>query len=378
MQQWKRPLGCLLLCVLLLGLCPGAGAAADGSDIIFLALNDTMPYALSSATMPYWSGSVLYVHSATFDITSLNLSASYNAGNMTLLLYSGASKRSLTFYLADGYVQTQAGVTEEITAAMRGDQVFLPLEYCAGFFGIGVSYLTSQHGWPVVRLTTGAQVWEDVLFLEKAEKLITDRSEKYIASLTTPTTPSTPDSNPGSKPDTPSRPNEPDLPNQPDDDPAAPDEPAVLTVYPALVGVEAARAALPVLDEHKLLAAVYLTADEILSNGDLVRQLYGAGHSIGLAGDAGAANGALLLTLCRRSLMTLDQPASGCFSHYATHNNATWDSIGEDPALLALTGSDAGQILTQLLEQGAVLLPLRETTALFIGAPAAGAALLTE
>ena len=125
MQQWKRPLGCLLLCVLLLGLCPGAGAAADGSDIIFLALNDTMPYALSSATMPYWSGSVLYVHSTTFDITSLNLSASYNAGNMTLLLYSGASKRSLTFYLADGYVQTQAGVTEEITAAMRGDQVFL-------------------------------------------------------------------------------------------------------------------------------------------------------------------------------------------------------------------------------------------------------------
>ena len=131
MQRWRRCLCTLLLLTLLLGPCPSANAAADGSDIIFLALNDSMPYTLSASTMPYWSGGQLYVHSSTFDITSINLSASYNASNMTLLLYSGTGRRSLTFYLAEGYVQTQSGATEEVTAAMRGDQVFLE------YFGAG-------------------------------------------------------------------------------------------------------------------------------------------------------------------------------------------------------------------------------------------------
>lgn len=383
MRHFRRLLCCLLLCTLLLGLLPSAGAASDGSDIIFLALNDTMPYGLSSGTMPYWSSGVLYVHSTTFDITSLNLSASYNAGNMTLLLYSGTTRRSLTFYLSDGYVQTQSGATEEVTAAMRGDQVFLPLGYCANFFGIGVSYLTSLQGWPLVRLTTGAQVWEDNFFIERADKLINERAAAYMGTTTLPPAtvdppvvqppdvqppvvdpPATndppaddPTPPPSDEPDEEDPSGDPEPPVQPDDQPA--------TVYLALVGIDAAKASLSLLAAQELRAAVYLTAEEILEYSDLVRQIYAAGHCLGLAGDVDAANDALALVLCRRQLMTLDQQADGYLSHYATHNEATWEEIGNEPALLRLEKKSAAAILSTLLEQEAAILPLRETVTLF-------------
>ena len=110
MRPMLRRALCLLL-ALAMTLAAPATAASDGSDIIFLALNDAMPYTLAADTMPYWSGGALYVHSTVFDITSLNLSASYNAGNMTLLLYSGSTRRSLTFFLSEGYVQTPVSYT---------------------------------------------------------------------------------------------------------------------------------------------------------------------------------------------------------------------------------------------------------------------------
>lgn len=364
MRIWKRSLCLLLLVALLLGLCPGVNAAADGSDIIFLALNDAMPYGLSSETMPYWSGGQLYVHSSTFDITSINLSASYNASNMTLLLYSGTGRRSLTFYLSEGYVQTQSGATEEITAAMRGDQVFLPLDYCAAFFGLNVSYLTSLKGWPLVRLTTGAQVWEDAFFVEQADKLINDRAEKYMDSFRQPVVapepdvPNIPDSVAPPAPDDIQRP-EPEDPEEQEQRP--------LTVYLALVGVEAACSAMELLTEHDIRAAVYLNAEEIQSEGDLVRQLYGAGHSIGVVGDLETANKALEVALCRRSMLTLDQTDASCFSHYSTHSGDNLeDAEGETPILLRLEGEQAGEILLQLLARNVTLLQLRETTQMFL------------
>jgi len=377
MRRWRRSLCALLLFALLLGLCPGAGAAADGSDIIFLALNDSMPYTLSSGTMPYWSGGQLYVHSTTFDITSINLSASYNASNMTLLIYSGTGRRSLTFYLSEGYVQTQSGATEEVTAAMRGDQVFLPLDYCAGFFGLGVSYLTSLEGWPLVRLTTGAQVWEDSFFIEQANKLINDRAEKYMDSFKPPVTPPPAVIEP--QPPTPVVPpvSDPVIipqdpvvePDPPEDEPVKEPDPVEepeqppLTVYPALVGIDAVESAMDLLAVQRM--AVYLEADEILDHSDLVRQLYGAGHSIGVMGDLDAANDALDLVLCRRSLMTLNSPDEAFFVHYSTHIPDTLETADEASILLRLEDSSAGEILTELLDNEATLLQLRETTTLF-------------
>ncbi len=389
----KRLVCWLLAAALLAALCPAVGA---DNSIIFLALNDTMPYPLDAGTMPYWSGGSLYVHSSTFNITSLNLSASYNAGNMTLLLYSGLGRRSLTFYLADGYVQTQDGDTAEVVAAMRGDQIFVPLDYCAAFFGIGVSYLTSASGWPVVRLTTGAQVWEDALFVEKAEKLISDRADKYQGvSAPEPVQPPEPP-----KEDTPvvQQPPEevdtqpiihtdPEDEQDPPDDPDDPENPGELieeppeeeplippTVYPALVGLEAVQAALPVLRRSELRVAVYLSAEDIRANGDLVRRLYSAGHTLGLTGDTDAANDALELALCRRSLLCLDQASDELFCHYTTAREADWDTLaGEEPFLLRLETVRAGQILVDLQAKDARLLQLRETTSLFREQPPAEA-----
>ena len=359
MRPMLRRALCLLL-ALALTLTAPATAASDGSDIIFLALNDAMPYTLAADTMPYWSGGALYVHSTVFDITSLNLSASYNAGNMTLLLYSGSTRRSLTFFLSEGYVQTQSGATEEITAALRGGQVFVPLDYCANFFGIGVSYLTSRQGWPVVRLTTGAQVWEDAFFVEKAENLITERAGKYMGS--TADTSVKPDN-----PDNTTTPVTPDVPDTPPDEPDEPDEPAgARTVYLALVGAEAAEAALPLLAERELRATVYLTAAELLAGDGLARRVLGAGHGLGIVGDLEAGRAALAQLLCPQSFLTLDQTAAGWFCHRSTHDADSWMEIGAEPALLRLEGPAAGETLAALLEDGdCTILPLWETTALF-------------
>ena len=175
MRRLRRLLSALLCLALLLALAPAAYSTAD---ITFLAVNDTIPIALSSATMPFYANSLLYIPLSLFDVDTLGVVPLYDSASRTLTLFNDA--RALHFDLDEGTMTNENGTIFSAQVISRGGQLFVPALYCAYHFGLSVSFLTSIGGYSVVRFTTGSQVYDDELFIEKANNLIEYRAAQYL------------------------------------------------------------------------------------------------------------------------------------------------------------------------------------------------------
>ena len=237
----KRRVFCALLAlVLCVSLC--TPILADG-DILFVAVNDSIPLTLSA--LPYESSSGIYVPYTAFDASPGGVIPAYNAQAQTFVLFT--RQRRLVFDLAEGTVTDQDGNVKTVSTTFRGGMLYVPLVYCASFFGLKVTLLKSENGYPILRFTTGSEVYDDSLFVEKAESLIRYRIEQ----MNTPE----PDRNSSSgQTDTPKNPEQPADP-EPEQPPA--------TVYLAFTnaGTMAENAAL--LEEYSLRGTFFLTAAEI-------------------------------------------------------------------------------------------------------------------
>ena len=129
-----------------------------------------------------------------FDASPGGVIPAYNAQAQTFVLFT--RQRRLGFDLAEGTVTDQDGNVKTVSTTFRGGILYVPLVYCASFFGLKVALLTSENGYPILRFTTGSEVYDDSLFVEKAESLIRYRIEQMSMPE--------PDRNtPGSQPDTP-------------------------------------------------------------------------------------------------------------------------------------------------------------------------------
>ena len=256
----KRRVFCALLAlVLCVSLC--TPILADG-DILFVAVNDSIPLTLSA--LPYESSSGIYVPYTAFDASPGGVIPAYNAQAQTFVLFT--RQRRLVFDLAEGTVTDQDGNVKTVSTTFRGGMLYVPLVYCASFFGLKVTLLKSESGYPILRFTTGSEVYDDSLFVEKAESLIRYRIEQ----MNTPE----PDRNSSSgQTDTPKNPEQTAQP-EPEQPPA--------TVYLAFTnaGTMAENAAL--LEEYSLRGTFFLTAAEINADPALVRALYAAGHILGV------------------------------------------------------------------------------------------------
>ena len=172
----KRVL-CLLLAVLLLFcLMPSVGSA---SEIYLVAINDSLPFSLSAAAMPFYSNGTLYLPQSVFDASALGVAAVYSSANKTLSL-TDQSGHQLVYYLASGTAVTEDGNSYTVSAITRGGAVFVPATYTMQYFGCSVSTLTSQNGRNVIRITTGSQVYDDELFLQEADNMIEYRVSQYL------------------------------------------------------------------------------------------------------------------------------------------------------------------------------------------------------
>ena len=299
-----RRLVCLILVLLLAALLvlPASGAA----QLAFVAVNDTIPLTLSGGDLPFYSGGMLYVPYTVFNSTSLGFYPSYTPDNGTLTLFS--RNQRLVYDLSGGTVTDENKLVQYIPAISRGGTVFLPATLSANHFGVQVSDLTSRNGYTVVRFTTGSQVYDDSLFIEKAENLIAYRVEQYEASIQQPSGGGT-DTDDTSNPSTPST----VTPGttEPDDEEPTEEEPS--QVYLAAVDAATMEPLLTTLKQENLRAAFFLTEEEILENGSLVRRIVSEGHTIGLTcveGEDAAealreANNALDRVLGRKTLLAL-------------------------------------------------------------------------
>ena len=139
-----RRLLCLLLALsLMLGL--AAGAQAEGS-LFFVAVNDTIPVTLN--VQPVTSGGVTYVPYTAFDARPGNVVSAYNTQEQTFVLFTKDSR--LVFDLATGEVTDENQNASTQTVLFRSGLLYLPLVFCASHFGLKVSMLESQDGYPVI------------------------------------------------------------------------------------------------------------------------------------------------------------------------------------------------------------------------------------
>lgn len=345
----KKKLLALLVCLcLLLTLMPQALAA---DDVFFVAVNDTVPLTLTGAS-PYYSSGGLYVPYTVFDAAPGGVASAYNAGDQTFVLFTRACR--LIFDLAEQTVTDETGATSDVTVSYRGGVLYVPLGLCASHFGLTTSMLTSQGGYTVLRFTTGSEVYEDSLFIEKAENLIAYR----ISQLGTSDEPSVPDT-PPDRTDPP--------PQQPEDEP--PELPPAVC-YLAVTHASEMPAASGALAQENLLAAFFLTESEIEEDPALVRALFVAGHTLGVraeddAEDAGAsldaANEALYRALGRKTVLALT-PGGEQISGYRVLPAVAQIPPEPGQTVLTVVSTDAAQQIAAFLEQGVTISQLRETT----------------
>lgn len=348
----RKLLAFVLALIMLLMLAPAAQAA---EDVFFVAVNDTIPLTLTGVA-PYYSSGGLYVPYTVFDAAPGGVASAYNADNQTFVLFTRAKR--LVFDLAAETVQDEEGNVSSVSISYRSGVLYVPLSICASHFELSTSMLTSADGYTILRFTTGTQVYEDSLFIEKAENLIAYR----ISQLDQPSEPDEPVT-PSDWPDT----NQ----TQPPEDEPPEVEPAIC--YLAITGAGGMPAAADALSAQQLRAAFFLTASEIEDNPALVRALFVAGHVLGVraepeAEDVGAsldaANDALCRVLRRKTVLALADETIDGYRVFASDSPVSEIAPEPGQTQLLVLGADAAGQIQALLEQGASLELLRETTQL--------------
>ena len=352
-MRLRKTLCLLLIFALLVCLC--VPASADVS-LFFVAVNDTIPLTLT--ILPTYSGGTLYVPYQVFDSQPCGVTPSYNQTKQTFVLLSRS--KQMLFDLAAGTVSDESGTVSAANVLYRNGILYLPLTFCASHFDLKTTMLESAGGYQVLRFTNGSEVYDDSLFIEKAENLITYRVQQYTDSANQ--TQNRPQDHPNGGQQTAG------------DDPAAEKQPA--TVYLAFTDSSTMRSAAAALAEYDLQGSFFLTADEIRSDPALVFELLAAGHAIGVTTEADApnpaealreANDALAGLLCQKTLLALlptgtEAPEGySCFFHSAAQPSAA-DAAASETAHLLVCTDDASATLYTLFSADARILQLLETT----------------
>lgn len=368
----KRAVGLLLALALAVALMPPSRAA----ELAFVAVNDTIPTTLSGGGMPFHLGGTLYLPYSAFNQQQLGVFVSYR-GDEGIVSMIGAPEQ-LTFDLNHNTVTDKRGNVQDVTLMVSGGQVFLPASVFTAAFNVSISELTSRSGYSVIRMTNGNQVYDDALFLEKAENLISYRVDQYLS-------PNTPPPQPAAKPAV-SVPTAP-VTAAPEDktdegESEEEEEPDPATVYLAVYGLTGAEEALDALAEEGWTAAFFLSEGEIAENGALLRRIAAAGHVLGLwvpeqtepEEALRRANDALDQVIHEKTLLVLLPEAErggkleDAYSAYYLPETpltaAEAAEAGGQTRLLAMKGPEVREGLAVLRENDAMVHPLRETTSL--------------
>ncbi len=233
---------CLLL-ILLIALMPGAALAAD-SSICFIAINDdlmTLDYQAYSQSGQY------YVPSSTF--SRLRIYSSYHSAANTAVLTS--SSRQMFFNVSTGETYDNQDNYYSTSAIMRGSTVYVPLDFVCRQFGLSWSYIKGNGYGDVCRITDGSQALSDSMFLSAAGPLMATWYREYTGSAVSP------DNNPDGVVD------------------------ADSVIFLSFRGLPTSDT-LNSLLTYGIKATFFVTAEDILSEPNIIRRAVGEGHNIGM------------------------------------------------------------------------------------------------
>lgn len=261
MKKWLRTAAAVLLCLTAVTV---SVPAAQDTTVFFMAVNENL-LSLDSATMPVVVGGVQYVPYTMFSIAStgvnLNVYASYSSVKKQVLVYS--TRKQLIFDLETWETYEPGGKTYSEKAIVRNSTVYIPLDRVCTLFSDEISYTVSSTAYgKLVRVRGRSSVLDDIQFINAADSMMRDYLALYQASLPTesPAVPTAPAQSLGSG--------------------------AAAYLGFSLTG-EALDSTLDALEQVDCQGVFFFTAEQLAQWDDLVRQLLGRGHFIGLRVSAG-------------------------------------------------------------------------------------------
>ena len=246
-RNTKR-LAIILAAVLLLSCF--SGAFADQTGICFVAANDKL-YELGY--MPLFLDSSAYVPSDVFSY--FGIYTSYFKPDNTTLLYTNS--KQIFFNLTTGKSYDSYYNTYDVSAVYRNGLTYVPVAWVCQYFGLTYSYIAGSGNGDIVRINNGTAVLNDADFIRAAGSLMRSRYNEYFGVPET------------SKP--------------PQDVPIAQEEEDRQNTRVSLCfnGLPSKKM-LELISGYGYTAAFFLTAEQVEENPELVRELYGSGHSLGI------------------------------------------------------------------------------------------------
>lgn len=241
----RRPLALILILCLLAALLPGQRALAD--DVCFISVNDQ----LLPEVLAVGAGSSVYVPYSIFANFRIYYQYYSYTDGATASLYT--SDRQFYFDLVTGETTDGAGKTYAVSALSRNGQVYVPVAFVCGQFGLSWSYIHGSGYGDVCRIKDSSVILSDSLFIAAAESLMTPRYNAYLGI---------------------GQENDPDPPGGGGDDEGLP-------VYLSFAGLPSDKL-LEALDERELKSTFFITAEEARSEPGLLRRLTGEGHGLGV------------------------------------------------------------------------------------------------
>lgn len=269
----KQKLIALLLAIALVVGCASLSTSTPVSaSSVYLAIDDEL---LPNIT-PYMYGSGAYLPYTVFSRFGI-----YNSHfeNNTISLYT--STRQLYFDLTNGGSYDAVNNSYTASAIYRNGLVYVPVMFCASFFGgFNYSYIYGTYG-DIFRLTTGNQQLSDSQFMNAASSAL-----QAYANANTPSPSPTPRPSPNPQPTTSPAPSpspnpEPEPEPEPTPEPEEEDR-SDTKVYLAVEDISAlSDETLQLL--QNIQCTFFLTAEQLRENPALARELDCIGCGIGIA-----------------------------------------------------------------------------------------------
>ena len=255
-----------LIFVLLLSLSPPVAATTVLGYCV--AVDEWIPDPLTADTMPISINGQIYIPEGLITHARSNMGIAFaRSDNNTLRLYRRS--QILSFYLNEGTAVDQDGVSYEYRAVMRDGRAYFPMARICSFFNLNHNYYyTNYTDFPLIRITTANAVLSGDVFLYNAENSITDRRNAFLRSQGSATTSPPPDTT---------------LPvvTTPTPTPSVAPENKWVHLSFTQIGANTADL-LASLNGHQAKALFFFRPEDIAAHDDLVRQIIGQGHTIGI------------------------------------------------------------------------------------------------
>lgn len=250
-----------LLCALMLAVSlTTAPAGAVLSGVYFTVINDDI-MELNQETMPFMSGGQIYVSNAIFSGLygkSLGISCAYSTTKQTATVFT--IRTALFFDLANHTTTDNRGNTYSERAVVKGSYVFFPLSLLTRVFDLTYSY-TMTDTVPVIRIKSDSVQLTDAMFFDAASGSLASNYAAYEKAMTATTNPTVTD--------------------PPEEEPVVYEGQQIYLLF-TVSEAEKTREIMDTLERYGANAAFLLTAQQMEEEQDLLREITGRGHAVGI------------------------------------------------------------------------------------------------